>query len=86
VITSQDYPIYCVYSILNIDGLVIRDSQVENPLILVTESTVIANNLESRDLVSQSKGVQVLLISYSNIILSQLSHYKSNLKLVELLY
>lgn len=86
MITSQDYPIYCVYSILNIDGLVIRDSQVENPLILVTESTVIANNLESRDLVSQSKGVQVLLISYSNIILSQLSHYKSNLKLVELLY
>lgn len=86
LITNQDYPIYCVYSTLSIDGLVIKDSEVETPLILVTESTVLANNLETRDLISQSKGVQVLLISYSSPILSQLSHYDSNLKLAELLY
>jgi uncharacterized protein with ParB-like and HNH nuclease domain len=62
-ITEQDKAIYSIFSTLNIDGLILSNSQISQSMIYVVEGTFNAANINAYN-ISATKSDSLISISY----------------------
>ena len=86
LITSQDYALYSIYSVLTVDGLLLNDNNITTSMIIVSETTLNINNLSINNTSITDSSLSYLEVSYWEFDIYDIQFKQSNFPLLNIYY